>query len=115
MIRRPPRSTLFPYTTLFRSNVPDTVQVWYEVSALDATGNESARSAALGVTLRSVSTDVTRPAPLPLALDGTTTTSVTLSWSDVGDDSLAGVATAVEIRYATAPSIAAPSTVRFFF
>src|SRR5437667_9311845 len=26
MIRRPPRSTLFPYTTLFRSNV-----VWYVV------------------------------------------------------------------------------------
>src|SRR2546422_6317017 len=25
MIRRPPRSTLFPYTTLFRSNVPDRV------------------------------------------------------------------------------------------
>src|SRR2546429_1278442 len=24
MIRRPPRSTLFPYTTLFRSNVPET-------------------------------------------------------------------------------------------
>src|SRR5256885_11138773 len=24
MIRRPPRSTLFPYTTLFRSNVPRT-------------------------------------------------------------------------------------------
>src|SRR5256885_13046578 len=23
MIRRPPRSTLFPYTTLFRSNVPN--------------------------------------------------------------------------------------------
>src|SRR3712207_7906860 len=26
MIRRPPRSTLFPYTTLFRSNVDDVVQ-----------------------------------------------------------------------------------------
>src|SRR5256885_7085025 len=26
MIRRPPRSTLFPYTTLFRSNPP--VQAW---------------------------------------------------------------------------------------
>src|SRR3712207_7799474 len=26
MIRRPPRSTLFPYTTLFRSNVPDVVE-----------------------------------------------------------------------------------------
>src|SRR3712207_6976742 len=25
MIRRPPRSTLFPYTTLFRSNLIDTV------------------------------------------------------------------------------------------
>src|SRR5438876_3798533 len=27
MIRRPPRSTLFPYTTLFRSAVPDVVVV----------------------------------------------------------------------------------------
>src|SRR2546422_5006538 len=26
MIRRPPRSTLFPYTTLFRSDVPDAVE-----------------------------------------------------------------------------------------
>src|SRR5256885_13141753 len=26
MIRRPPRSTLFPYTTLFRSTVPTTLQ-----------------------------------------------------------------------------------------
>src|SRR2546426_8430371 len=27
MIRRPPRSTLFPYTTLFRSSKPDTSAV----------------------------------------------------------------------------------------
>src|SRR2546430_10534772 len=26
MIRRPPRSTLFPYTTLFRSQIPDFVR-----------------------------------------------------------------------------------------
>src|SRR3712207_8339433 len=26
MIRRPPRSTLFPYTTLFRSPIPDAVK-----------------------------------------------------------------------------------------
>src|SRR5258707_7313696 len=26
MIRRPPRSTLFPYTTLFRSDLPDAVE-----------------------------------------------------------------------------------------
>src|SRR2546426_6618707 len=28
MIRRPPRSTLFPYTTLFRSSTPITRPVW---------------------------------------------------------------------------------------
>src|SRR2546430_9843291 len=33
MIRRPPRSTLFPYTTLFRSNVGDPI---------DAAGNRFA-------------------------------------------------------------------------
>src|SRR3712207_7220668 len=27
MIRRPPRSTLFPYTTLFRSEVPDFMRI----------------------------------------------------------------------------------------
>src|SRR5690349_23884942 len=29
MIRRPPRSTLFPYTTLFRSNIFDTFYYTY--------------------------------------------------------------------------------------
>src|SRR5258707_9196892 len=29
MIRRPPRSTLFPYTTLFRSLTPDTFRVLF--------------------------------------------------------------------------------------
>src|SRR2546422_2436287 len=28
MIRRPPRSTLFPYTTLFRSDILDTQKGW---------------------------------------------------------------------------------------
>src|SRR2546429_7358098 len=31
MIRRPPRSTLFPYTTLFRSNSAMTAKGWTEV------------------------------------------------------------------------------------
>src|SRR2546422_1924150 len=53
MIRRPPRSTLFPYTTLFRSNflpqiLPDGVirlKVAPEVSALDfANGLNVSRS-----------------------------------------------------------------------
>src|SRR5256885_10779876 len=39
MIRPPPRSTLFPYTTLFRSLGPDEQQAWakyHEVMALRA-------------------------------------------------------------------------------
>src|ERR1035441_4073896 len=28
MIRRPPRSTLFPYTTLFRSDIDSTIRIW---------------------------------------------------------------------------------------
>src|SRR2546427_9314926 len=35
MIRRPPRSTLFPYTTLFRSSIPVRLSAAY---AQDATG-----------------------------------------------------------------------------
>ena len=37
MIRRPPRSTLFPYTTLFRSG-------WKTPAGLDMSGNRSATS-----------------------------------------------------------------------
>src|SRR6266576_3690240 len=34
MIRRPPRSTLFPYTTLFRSNcrTPSIMELWFQAS-----------------------------------------------------------------------------------
>src|SRR3989454_8925478 len=38
MIRRPPRSTLFPYTTLFRSVVGMQVEVRYAQQASIATG-----------------------------------------------------------------------------
>src|SRR3712207_7227989 len=38
MIRRPPRSTLFPYTTLFRSPFPDRIDAdWAAVSTGSAT------------------------------------------------------------------------------
>src|SRR5690348_17805791 len=36
MIRRPPRSTLFPYTTLFRSFGPETVNSNVPAAAIDA-------------------------------------------------------------------------------
>ena len=35
MIRRPPRSTLFPYTTLFRSPTPSTALETWELDAPD--------------------------------------------------------------------------------
>ena len=75
---------------------------WFAVRTLDGAGNESGLSNPVSATTLT-STDVQRPAPLALALDATTTSSATLSWSDVGDDSLTGIATAVEIRWATSP------------
>src|SRR3712207_9219875 len=38
MIRRPPRSTLFPYTTLFRSGLPDGTVVFSKVDSEQDTG-----------------------------------------------------------------------------
>src|SRR3989454_9232273 len=36
MIRRPPRSTLFPYTTLFRSPAPVVGRAWQVLALLEA-------------------------------------------------------------------------------
>src|SRR5256885_7778678 len=46
MIRRPPRSTLFPYTTLFRSINPSTGDVITQVAEADAPDVDKAVSAA---------------------------------------------------------------------
>src|SRR5256885_12656696 len=40
MIRRPPRSTLFPYTTLFRSNIPADASV-RDRNAIGQLGNRA--------------------------------------------------------------------------
>src|SRR5258707_1760622 len=54
MIRRPPRSTLFPYTTLFRSesgadrNMPATLGLLGEASAMNAAAAVAAAIAAYG-------------------------------------------------------------------
>src|SRR5256885_13192921 len=51
MIRRPPRSTLFPYTTLFRSATPTTLTVGYrrykELVYTDAAGRGDRKSTRL--------------------------------------------------------------------
>src|SRR5690625_7872805 len=52
MIRRPPRSTLFPYTTLFRSvftnNTPEAVVLSYDAYQAMAAEHEEARREKLG-------------------------------------------------------------------
>src|SRR3712207_7995347 len=40
MIRRPPRSTLFPYTTLFRSKDPKGYRWAFGIAALETEGTE---------------------------------------------------------------------------
>src|SRR2546428_6504288 len=44
MIRRPPRSTLFPYTTLFRSSASARSARAFSVAAANATGSSFASS-----------------------------------------------------------------------
>src|SRR2546422_5715973 len=46
MIRRPPRSTLFPYTTLFRSNLKRIILVYAEPRSWKGRANLGARSLA---------------------------------------------------------------------
>src|SRR5437899_11611734 len=49
MIRRPPRSTLFPYTTLFRSIQNDSISRQSVVAGdIDASKSKSARSDSVG-------------------------------------------------------------------
>lgn len=79
---------------------------WFALRTLDESGNASALSNVISLTTL-VSSDSIRPAPVPLALAGTTTTSATVSWNDAGDDSLNGVASETEIRWATSPVTAA--------
>lgn len=75
---------------------------WFALRTEDEAGNLAALSNVLGASTLA-SADVVRPAPIALALAGTTSSSVTVSWTDVGDDSLTGTASATEIRWATAP------------
>src|SRR2546422_3599000 len=49
MIRRPPRSTLFPYTTLFRSIDPRVAQLHHNHHQQPRSGDDLVPDAALGV------------------------------------------------------------------
>lgn len=52
--------------------------------------------------------DAIRPATVtPLSVSASSTSSITLAWTSVGDDSLTGTALAYDIRYSTSPITAA--------
>src|SRR5260370_3308423 len=66
MIRRPPRSTLFPYTTLFRSELNMKLQLPPVVVQLPLAGSALAPLLQIAVTHAGTpSTPLTWPAPLP--------------------------------------------------
>ena len=76
-------------------------QYWFAIKTGDERGNWSGVSNIISATT-SVSTDAERPAALAVSVSGTTSNSVTLAWSAVGDDSLTGAAAAYDIRWSTA-------------
>lgn len=70
------------------------------------TGDEVPNWAGLSnVTTRTTTAapDLVRPAAMALSIAGTTDSTVTLSWTAVGDDSLTGTATSYDIRWSTSP------------
>src|SRR3712207_8555574 len=56
MIRRPPRSTLFPYTTLFRSYLERLATSGVAVNVVPIIGHGTVRSAVLGYAQRAPTT-----------------------------------------------------------
>jgi len=75
---------------------------WFALKTRDDAGNWSGISNIVQATTLDV-TDFVRPAPLSIAAGTLTSTSVQLTWSAVGDDSLSGTASSYEFRRSTAP------------
>jgi chitodextrinase len=74
---------------------------WFALRTEDESGNRSVLSNIMSATTL-VSSDITRPAPVALSLVTSDGTSATVGWSDVGDDSLTGTASALELRWSYA-------------
>src|SRR5262245_31970851 len=81
--------------------VPSTTY-WFSVRTFDEVGKGSDLSNP-GSAVTSASSDIERPARVPLSLVASTNTSATVAWTDVGDDSLTGIAAEMEVRWATSP------------
>src|SRR2546423_9416419 len=122
MIRRPPRSTLFPYTTLFRSNLANGTTYYWRAENVDSSAASSSFTAT-----QSFLVDTAAPtmSSATVAANGTT---VTVTWSENLDQTqavpgsdfsiapnggagVAGTATAVSYPAANQTRFALSSTV----
>ena len=87
--------------TMTLSGLTPATAYWCAVKTVDDAGNWSAISNILQFTTPAASDDV-RPAPLALGVSATGASSVSLTWTATGDDSLTGTATRYEVRWSTA-------------
>src|SRR3989454_3827414 len=72
MIRRPPRSTLFPYTTLFRSTITQTATVTFTAGTVDA------------------GTSTVSANPTSVETNGPSTTKLTVTLNDINNNPVSG-------------------------
>src|SRR2546429_9765993 len=91
MIRRPPRSTLFPYTTLFRSDTGLTASTSYSyrVRATDAANNLSAYSNTASASTPAPPDTTPPTAPANFTAIAPSATHIKLPWNASTDDVVA--------------------------
>src|SRR2546426_9926960 len=114
MIRRPPRSTLFPYTTLFRSDgdaedgegrspLVATQRVERDAHAFEQTGHVSCRRAAIGSSRAARLAGYT-PATIPTPAPSTTPTRIDQGATAAGRGGTEATTPAKPIPTATPPA-----------
>jgi chitodextrinase len=79
---------------------------WFAMKTADEIPNWAGLSNVATKTTTSAP-DVVRPAPIALAISSRTDSTVTVQWTAVGDDSLAGTAASYDLRYSTSAITAA--------
>src|SRR3989441_4778256 len=78
MIRRPPRSTLFPYTTLFRSSDPAHGSVTLNADGTFSYSHDGSETASDSFTYKTCDNGTTNGSPDPKC-SGTATVSITVT------------------------------------
>src|SRR3989454_6829693 len=101
MIRRPPRSTLFPYTTLFRSI--DKVGTGYTLTA-SATGPVTGTSRAFNITAGTAATLVFTVQPTSTVAGGSIAPAVEVTARDANGNTATGFTGNVTLAIETNPS-----------